>query len=645
MRPTGKKALRLLALALCCMMLFTACRPSTALARTSYDWDDWKITVQANMITSDEDADEETTIHWLEDQEKVEDSREDESDTAEAGDEDEEEDTADLTQDVIYDPDETETNSGAAQVNPENTVDTGDENTSSTTHAGNAEDSSAETSGGAVSETSGGGSGSGESSDGDSLELEENNGQAQDQNETITPTEENPTEENNNGGSENQNENQEIVDPNGELKTVVSGEGRVAAVGEAATLVCMLAGVERLCATSESQATGTLIQQAFPIDEEECEILWSGDGSSRLSDEDFATLLEIGPDAVFYLSGTNTFTSDQLAQLKEAEIEYYPLDFTSMDGVEEAVYNMGIALGDEAEDRADEYLDWCDALEKELSSVDAVDTVFIQDWDAAAVTTVTYNDEVVIDEQDGAAVIRVGTDWNRGFLEYAEEYAAITDRSKDPSGWSSNLADYCTADGSLCLISALRGGAYIEESLWGSYTVLTGFHASLSKYESSTVCAFTLLQGLGDVSFPGVIVSNESVKEQLLASELWDLDTYSTVYSMWFIPDYSNLTVPAISLISNPPTVYKFADYGYSYWYYCYGNILADYGVYVNPTGGIGSWMDGSAESVLEAVWAAAMLSGYDKESMYETIQDFYSTFYGLELTTSEIDDYVLAGA
>ncbi len=81
-----------------------------------------------------------------------------------------------------------------------------------------------------------------------------------------------------------------------------------------------------------------------------------------------------------------------------------------------------------------------------------------------------------------------------------------------------------------------------------------------------------------------------------------------------------------------------------SSWYMCYTNMLSYYGVFVNPAGGIGSWMDGSAESVLESVWAASKLSGYSERKMYDKIEDFYSTFYGLELTDAEVDIYVLAG-
>ena len=310
---------------------------------------------------------------------------------------------------------------------------------------------------------------------------------------------------------------------------------------------------------------------------------------------------------------------------------------------------MGIALGDEAEDRADEYLDWCDALETELSGLDDVETVFIQDWDETAVTTVFgFDGETVIYEiPDGAAVIRAGTDWDRIFLEYAEEYASITDRSSTPAKpyygsvhWSAS-SSYCTSDGSLCLISALYGSGYATTSLLGSYELLTGSYSlTAGSSRANTSLAFKLLFGLGEDSFPGIIVSNAAVAEKLQDSTLWKTTTYSTQYSSWNGSNILGFSTHVPCFLVEDSS-FSLSSLGQS----LYSCITGEYDVYVNPTGGIGNWMNGSAESVLEAVWAAAMLSGYDKESMYKTIQDFYSTFYGLELTTDEIDTYVLAGA
>ncbi|MCD8332129.1 MAG: hypothetical protein LUB63_06375, partial [Oscillospiraceae bacterium] len=312
--------------------------PSTALTRTRYDPDDLNVVNDANYIGSEEQLEEQTEIEYLAGQEVDEDSSNTEQElTAGQVKEDESlEDTADLTPELIYNSlrEDWMDLYGAAQVSTDDTNEA-DSSTVSNSQADDTANDASSAAGGSTDDSanaSGGGQG-----DGSTLNEEEENGLVQDNNVPVDPTEE-ENESENDGGDNDENKKDEIIDPNGETKTVISGEGKVAAVGEAATLVCMLAGVDRLCATSESQTTGTLLQQAFPIDEEECAVLWSGDGSSSaLDDEDFATLLEIGPDAVFYLSGTNTFTRDQIDQLDEAGIGHYPLDFTTLDGIETAV--------------------------------------------------------------------------------------------------------------------------------------------------------------------------------------------------------------------------------------------------------------------------------------------------------------------
>ncbi len=65
--------------------------------------------------------------------------------------------------------------------------------------------------------------------------------------------------------------------------------------------------------------------------------------------------------------------------------------------------------------------------------------------------------------------------------------------------------------------------------------------------------------------------------------------------------------------------------------------IVGEYEIYVNPYG-VGCWADGSAESVLESVWAAQIFHGaYTQEELEQTVREFYSSFYRYDLSAAEL--------
>ncbi|MCD8332130.1 MAG: hypothetical protein LUB63_06380, partial [Oscillospiraceae bacterium] len=253
-----------------------------------------------------------------------------------------------------------------------------------------------------------------------------------------------------------------------------------------------------------------------------------------------------------------------------------------------------------------EYFDWCSDLESDLSGLSAVDTIFIYDWDDTATTTcygwvasgeTHTEDDIVLKITNGAAVIRVGTNWDRPFLEYMEGYANITDRSADPSGeisssgygtvWYSNIkyttgilataASLCTPDGDLCLISSLYMKGTCETTLDGNYEALKATSRNIGTsgyYRSNYGQAFELLYGLGDDDFPGIIVRNQDTYDSLVSNALWNLDFFDSV-------GYLTSGAYYYTYGSSDATTDKI-----------YSDITGEYGVYINPTGGIGSWVD-----------------------------------------------------
>ena len=66
--------------------------------------------------------------------------------------------------------------------------------------------------------------------------------------------------------------------------------------------------------------------------------------------------------------------------------------------------------------------------------------------------------------------------------------------------------------------------------------------------------------------------------------------------------------------------------------------ISGEYEIVVNPRG-LSSWSGGSAESILESVWAAWRFFGaLSEDQVRGYISDFYSRFYGYSLNDAEID-------
>ena len=67
--------------------------------------------------------------------------------------------------------------------------------------------------------------------------------------------------------------------------------------------------------------------------------------------------------------------------------------------------------------------------------------------------------------------------------------------------------------------------------------------------------------------------------------------------------------------------------------------IRGDYEIYVVPAG-VDSWSSGGAESVMAAMWAAAVYYGaFTQDELVDRVQEFYGQFYGCELSRDQALD------
>lgn len=132
----------------------------------------------------------------------------------------------------------------------------------------------------------------------------------------------------------------------------------------------------------------------------------------------------------------------------------------------------------------------------------------------------------------------------------------------------------------------------------------------------------TLTEGLGSSSYPAIIAVSSEVKNAIQQSKANN--------GMWKVYDFDE---------NNRFRCFEDVDGAY-----IWSVISGDYDIYVNPSG-LGDWIGGSAESVLETVWIGNMFhdKAFTDEELNNYLRQFYSSFYRCDLTDSQIGR-ILAG-
>ncbi|MCD8374689.1 MAG: hypothetical protein LUC20_06335 [Oscillospiraceae bacterium] len=428
------------------------------------------------------------------------------------------------------------------------------------------------------------------------------------------------------GAGSGEAEYKQVVLSDGTYIEVPAGLGTAAAVGEAAILVQMLGGSGALVAASEDFLANAWAQTVF-ADEGAASTpaLWSGDGSEPLGDEAFAQLLEISPAVCFELSGQMTFTDAQIAQLEAAGIEYVVLpSLASASGIRSAVSIVGTVLGDRteqggqnAEELASSYLAWQDELIADLASRVDRFTVASIDYDNVQGEDVKYLSgetdasagkyTLYISGWDSDVLYRIST---AAYVEFEEYGLPVTEKGyvSRPLNYYMSIAGVVNM-GAAALASTnvarwyvhpIRSVAHIKSIINGAEGVqFNNTNGSQTKF---------LTTGLGGEDYPAVVVANQSIKTALQSCTVWNRLSW---------PDQRGIEVKS--------------------------TIEGSYEIYVNPCG-VGSWADGSAESVLEAVWTAWLFHGaYTQDEVRGYIREFYSQFYRYYLCKKEISE-IFAG-
>ncbi|MBQ9001846.1 MAG: hypothetical protein IJ087_08345 [Eggerthellaceae bacterium] len=444
------------------------------------------------------------------------------------------------------------------------------------------------------------------------------------------------------------------------------GVDEVAAVGNYAVIVSMLSGTAEgssLVACDEAtknQTSSVLANRGMAS----VPALWNGDGESAgdLGQEAFDQLVtEAKPDLVFVAENSATVTEAQVQALQDAGVDvYYLPKLTSAKRIRFAVRVIGMILAKggvaAAEPAYSSYLDFEDALvakyldsghnggvtggydmnlERESQAANStVVTLFIDKWDIDA-----RHAESLVDTSNGVAVATLGyasapvshylsvggvlNNASSRLFRLLSGSGVVWQFAQNEFGyrfgsWSS--LDIATYD----LCSQVSGGIYISDLLWNTYEINAGY---------------------GTEAFPAIVVKSNQLKKRMNANAKREGQLY---YPYPLIhPAGGNGTTLGF---------FRTATGEGSYVESCIGRTSDDgrlepaspqnCQLFVNPKGlsqgdaddDLCSWTDGSPESMLEASWAYWKFRGGSEAEFRQDVADFYSTFYGYDVTASDFD-------
>lgn len=386
----------------------------------------------------------------------------------------------------------------------------------------------------------------------------------------------------------------QVVDARGVTITIPETVNGVTAPGEIGIMVGMLGGSERLVGSSQSLTENSMAQSVFGSAMSNVQTWWSGDGSGTISDSDFQSLLSAKPDVCFEISGENTFSEEQVAQLESAGIIYVVLPKPdSFDNIKEAVTLVGTVLGDHsgeggknAPQIAKQYVSWVDkVIGMAGNGSSGKSTIYISAWDDTAAWEISSSQYGVYQAGNGAAVATVSA--GNMSLSASMDLAGLTNNGQN--------ATYA---------NPLQDGAWLQR-ISGTLGVQNRNYNLLSDL-STGAC-------LGESDFPAVLVANASIRDHLQSDIHWQ------VYEK----------------IQNGP--YS-TDYGFmAGGQFVRSVIHGSYDIYVNPSG-LGSWTNGYVESPLEAAWLSGKFqNGLSMDEVRSLVSEFYSTFYQMNVDAGTI--------
>lgn len=457
----------------------------------------------------------------------------------------------------------------------------------------------------------------------------------------------------------------------GSSQKVPTGIDYVAACGEAATIVSMLAGDSDALRYTDSEWANRKNVKKVLGDRynDDVQIAWSEDGDNYdLSSEALQAMIDDEKlECVFVTSGELTLTEKQQETLQDAGITISVLpDSTTATNIEEKVewvgriFEAGDKTNKKARNRADSYVDFHDEILEDAADIASTKTkdndgapvessktqyytLYVSGW--ADDVTYTRNDDVTI--AYGIGICTVGHLWSP--LYYYMSVGGAYNTSNDYRGKTSSKTQTTLVNQFNTNHVGMYASAFNKSSFVDSFPISSG----------NTAYGWTYLDdissgtGFGSEEFPYVITSNQADAEKMENDrELGeDNDDINTLYEMYPLVSNSGSSVrqhwigfegtkpnATVCYATGGTTEAQNDDLSISELSRMAKN--ADYDVVTNPEGLFGeSWTDGSVESVLETAWISYLYYPDEHKDNYvsQTVYDFYSEFYGCELTSSQL--------
>lgn len=387
----------------------------------------------------------------------------------------------------------------------------------------------------------------------------------------------------------------QVLDAAGSYIDLPENVETVAAVGAAAQMTEMLGGT--LLGADRAFLSSPLMAAAFP-DTGSTACWWEGSGTAGMSEDCFAALLAAKPDACLVLSGQNTFSESQAAQLRDSGIPcvvLYPL--SSVENLKASVTIAGEVLGPEAQDTASQYCAWVDELLGQVSSRTSgysLNSLYLRGWDTDAYYEL-YNTKDAI-EPTGYGLAYAYSPAKAQLMSAMMSAAHVSNES-------TRIASK-HRDSSYVYVTPMfhQFNAYVSGSQAAYYSGAGEYGAAYDLFVARMV-GDSAYDQLGSSQFPAVIVRDAETKRQLEGSWFWQ---------------YHEASGGGYVIVGD-------ASY--------YRGVVGTYDIHVSPQG-MCDWADGSLESPLAACWVACKLTGtYDMSEVKSLTQDFYRQFFRTELS------------
>ncbi len=453
----------------------------------------------------------------------------------------------------------------------------------------------------------------------------------------------------------------------------------VAAVGEAATIVSMLAGDQGalLYTDAEWASRANLSKVLGNKYNDDVVVAWNEDGDDYdLSEEMLQVMIDDERlEAVIVTSGEKTLTEEQSDRLQEAGITVISglPDLKTAANIRSAVNFLGatFASGDNAnvhaEQLANEYVDFHDRILSNaaayadtsldesnmqsglpvLSSSENMFTVYVSDW----VDGVTYigsssnKIEGGLNASNGVGIVELGYQWSP--LSYYLSVGGAINTASQSSEVSGTSLLWQFGHGYITVYESDLSSSTRANPLVSTYQVVgdQGYqkiYFTSSHLRTSSDYTDGGMRGAGTSYFPYVIVNNQATKAKLEADRDSSANSLYKIYNrepfasgnVYYVgppatagnaPLFSTAGVTAsqTSMGDNSTLYAPLSGVGYT-----------GYTVVTNPHGMFESWTDGTIESVLETAWISNLYHGGD--DLYPIVYEFYSTFYGHSLSSDE---------